>query len=122
MAGDDLVWLARGHQLKDLTFAGCQQGHTNLQRGAFEALLVGLVIPMQRSLNAFEQGVFAQRLLDEVKGSRSHRYNCQRNVAVAGNEYNRDTPAADIELLLQFEPAHLGHSHIEQQAATASRV
>ena len=41
---------------------------------------------------------------------------------MTGDEYHPDTPPADIELLLQFEPSHLGHSYIEQQAAASSRV
>ena len=77
---------------------------------------------MQRSLDAFEQGVLAQRLLDEIEGAGLHRCNRQRNRAMAGDEYHRDAPAAEIELLLQFEPGHLGHTHIEQQAAATSRV
>jgi len=41
---------------------------------------------------------------------------------MAGDEDHRDSPAADIELLLQLEPGHLGHSDIAQQAATAPRI
>ena len=59
MAGDDFVGLARGHQLEYLTFARCQQGSAELQCGAFETLFVCPVVPMQRSLDAFEQGVLA---------------------------------------------------------------
>jgi hypothetical protein len=33
-----------------------------------------------------------------------------------------DTGAGRAELLLQFEPGHLGHSYIEQQVAALSRV
>src|SRR5215469_7570706 len=114
MAGDDFVRLARGHQLEDLTLARCQRGCADLQCGAFETFLVRPIIPMQCSLDAFEQGVLAQWLFDKVEGSSLHRRNRQRNCAVAGDEYDRNTPAADIELLLQFEPRHLRHSHIEQ--------
>src|SRR5580700_3685441 len=108
MTGDDLVRLSRGHQLKDFAFARCQQGYTDLQRGAFETLFVRPVIPMQRSLDAFEQSVLAQRLLDKVEGSGLHRRNRQRNGAVAGDENHRDAPAPDIELLLQLEPVIWG--------------
>jgi hypothetical protein len=41
---------------------------------------------MQRSLDAFEQLVLAQRLLDEIESSRLHRRrNRQRNGAMAGD-------------------------------------
>src|SRR5262249_16581443 len=122
LAGDDLVGLARGDQLKDLAFAGCQQSGTGLQRGALETLLVRPIIPVQRPLDTFEQDVLAQSLLDKIERSCLHPRNCQRKGAVASDEDNRDTPAADIELLLQFEPGHLGHPYIEQQAAAASWV
>src|SRR5262245_49355320 len=113
-AGDDFVRLARGYQLKDLTLAVCQRGCADLQCGALETFLVRPVIPMQSSLDAFEQGVLAQWLLDKVEGPSLHRCNRQRNCAVPGDEYHRNTPTSDIELLLQFEPGHLRHSHIEQ--------
>ena len=114
MAGDDFVRLARGHQLKDLTLAGCQRGGADLQCRAFKALLVRPVIPMQGSLDAFEQDVLAQWLLDKVEGPSLHRCDRQRNCALVGDEYHRNASAADIELLLHFEPSHLRHSHIEQ--------
>src|SRR5215813_7704873 len=41
---------------------------------------------------------------------------------MAGDKDHRNPPAAHIELLLQLDPVHLGHSDIEQQAATAPRV
>src|SRR5258705_8537748 len=108
-AGDNLVGLARGYEFEYLTFAGCQQGGADLQRCALETLFIRPIVPMQRSLDAFEQGVLAQRLLDEIEGASLHRCNCQRNSAMAGDEYHGDPPAADIEVLLQFEPGHLGH-------------
>src|SRR5208282_3785338 len=122
MAGDDLVRLARRDQLEYVAFAGCQQGRAGLQRGAFETLFIRPVVPMQRSLDIFEQGVLAQWLLDEIEGPGLHRCNRQRNRAMARYKYNRDTPAADIESLLQFEPAYLGHLYIEQQAAASPRI
>jgi hypothetical protein len=52
-ADDDLVGLARGRQLEDLSFARCQRGHPCLQRGAFETLFIRPIIPTQRALDAF---------------------------------------------------------------------
>src|SRR5262249_35511050 len=79
VAGDDFVRLAGAHQLKDLTLAGCQRGGADLQCRAFKALLVRPVIPMQGSLDAFEQDVLAQWLLDKVEGPSLHRCDRQRN-------------------------------------------
>src|SRR5690348_854594 len=76
MAGDSLVGLARRDQLKDLPFAGCQQSGTGLQRGALETLLVRPIVPMQRPLDAFEQDLLAQWLLDEIERSGLHCRNC----------------------------------------------
>src|SRR5215813_2891974 len=84
MAGDNLVGLSRGDQLKDLTFARCQQSGTGLQRGALETLLVRPIIPMQ--LDTFEQDVLAQRLLDKIERSGLHCCNRQRNRTVTGDE------------------------------------
>src|SRR5271169_1310288 len=92
MTGDDLIGLAPGHQLEYLTFAGCQQGRADLQRGAFETLFIRPVIPMQRVLDAVEQGVLAQRLLNEVEGPGLHCSDRQRDSAMAGDEYHRDAP------------------------------
>src|SRR6516165_3726584 len=90
MAGDDLVGFARGHQFEYLAFARCQQSQAALQRGAFETLFVGPIIPMQRALDAFEQRLLAQRLLDEIKGARLHRRDRQLHSAMPGDEYHGD--------------------------------
>src|ERR1700751_2366776 len=99
-AGDALVGLACGHQLENLALAGCQRGHADLQRGAFETLFIRSIIPMQRALDAFNQRVLAQRVLDEVEGAGLHCCNRQRNGTMPSDEDHRDTPAADIEKLL----------------------
>jgi len=81
---------------------------------AFATLFVRLIIPIQCSLDALEQGVLVQQFLDKVKGSCAHRRNRQRYRAMAGDRDYRHAPATDIELLLQFEPGHPGYSHVEQ--------
>jgi hypothetical protein len=51
----------------------------------------------------------AKRLLDEIEGPGLHRRNRQRNSAMAGDEYHWYPPTANIEDLLQVDPAHLRH-------------
>src|ERR1700730_5513574 len=80
------------------------------------------VIPMQRSLDAVEQHLLAQRLLDKIESARLNRRDGEGNRAVAGNEDHRDPPAANIQLLLELKPRHLRHLYIEQQATTLPRI
>jgi hypothetical protein len=41
---------------------------------------------------------------------------------VASDKYHRNAPAANVELMLKFDPSHPRHLHIKQQATAPSRV
>ena len=114
--------LARSHEVEHLPLAFCQQRGACLQSRAFQPLLARCVMPIQRPLYAFEQRFLTQRLLDKIESAGLNRRNSQRNRAVAGDKYHRDAPAANVELLLKFDPGHPRHLHIEQQATAPSRV
>src|SRR6516225_2106254 len=119
---DDLVRLARSHEVEHLPLALCQQCGACLQLSAFQPPLVCPVIPIQRPLYAFEQRFLTQRFLDKIESAGLNRCNRQRNRALAGNKYYRNAPAANVELLLKFDPGHPRHLHIEQQASAPSRI
>src|SRR5689334_22831196 len=68
-------------------------------------------------LDAIEQILVAEGLLQEVEGPMLHGLDCHRDVAVAGHENHRDGGAAQVELLLKLEAAHAGHADVEHQAA-----
>ena len=48
--------------------------------------------------------------------------NRKRHRAVTGDKYHRNAPAANVQLLLKFDPGHARHLYIKQQATAPSRV
>ena len=76
----------------------------------------------QRALHAIEQFLVAKRLLQEIEGAVLHGFDRHRDVAVAGDEDDRDRRAAQVQLVLHLEPAHARHAHVEHQAAGLRRV
>ena len=67
-----------------------------------------LAIPrlFERALDAGEQFVAADRLLDEVRSAGLHRLHRHRHVAVAGDHDGRQPMARIVQPLQQFEPVH----------------
>jgi len=60
---------------------------------------------------------FLEWFFDEVDRARLHRLNRDGDVAVPGHDNHRQADAALAQRLLDFESAHLGHAHVEQDAA-----
>jgi hypothetical protein len=73
-------------------------------------------VELERLVDAVEQVLVAERLLDEVDRAGLHRLDRHRHVAVAGDEDDRQDRVALVELDLQFETAHAGHADVEHQA------
>ena len=74
----------------------------------------------QSAIDAGEQFVAADRLLDEVRSARLHGLDRHRHVAVAGDHDGRQPMARIAEPLQQFEPAHSGQIGIDHQACFAA--
>lgn len=113
MARDQFIGFASGYPIEHLALAAGEQGYSSLQDSALETLLVCPRVPVERSLDTFQERILAQRLFDEVEGACLHRGRCQGNSAMAGDEYHRDPPTANIELLLKLDPAYPRHFDVK---------
>jgi len=60
---------------------------------------------------------FGEGLLDEVDRALLQRRDRHRHVAMAGDEDDRQTAAAAVQLLEQLQPAHPRHADVEHDAA-----
>ena len=90
-----------------------------LLAGLLPALRGGHVrlAPAQGGRDDVEQALVPERFFQEVEGAVLHGLHRQLDVAVAGDEHDRQAAAARDQGLLQLQPAHARHAHVEQQAA-----
>ena len=74
---------------------------------------------LQRQLDAVDEGVVGEGLLDEIESSALDRGHRGRHVAVAGQEDHRQRlqQAALGQPLEQRQAAGAGHAHVQHQAA-----
>ena len=72
---------------------------------------------LQRLVHALQQVVFAERFAQEVERAAAHRFHRHRNVAVAGDEDDRERGVALVQRLLQFQAGHVRHPHVEHETA-----
>ena len=76
-----------------------------------------LGVLLEGCVDAVEQFLIAERFLQEVEGAVFHGLHRHGDVAVAGDQNDGDQRAGAIQVLLDFEAAHLGHAHIEHETA-----
>src|SRR5690349_21896739 len=74
-------------------------------------------IALERALYAVDQILVAKGLLQEIERPVLHRLDRHRDVAVPGDENDWNGGATQIQLLLQLDAAHAGHTYVEHQAA-----
>ena len=72
--------------------------------------------------DARDQVVVLERLLDEIHGAPLHRSDRHGHAVGCREEHDGQGRAAAQQLLLQLEPRHAGHQHVEQQHARAGEV
>ena len=86
---DLFVEQAPHDQLKDLGLAGSEGCGAALEFFALGLIFEGWLRRSQGSLDRLDQLLFGDRLLKEVAGAIAHRLHGHRNVAVAGDEDDR---------------------------------
>ena len=107
-----MIWRCRGVRLGDVL-------RRILSPGGQLARIPRL---LERALDAGEQFVAADRLLDEIRRARLHGLNRHRHVAVAGDHDGRQPMARIAEPPQQFEPVHSGQVGIDHEACLAART
>ena len=116
VARDDLVGLAGHDQVEHFALARRERleslpDHVALGEHATAAHL------FQRLVDAVQQVLVAERLLDEIDGARLHCLDGHRHVAVSRDEDDRQDRVTLVELHLQLQAAHAGHADVEYEAA-----
>ena len=64
-----------------------------------------------------EQSGIGEWPLDEIDGASLHRPHRQWNVAVTGDHDQWKIQRTISQMLLKFEPIHLGHADVDDEAA-----
>ena len=101
------TWLSRGVRLA-----------TSARRAPSRRLCRrALFVAHQRALDRFDQGLFGNRLRQEVLGAGLDGPDAGWNIAMAGQEDDRQGIARRDQASLQFGAAQAGHPHVEQDAS-----
>ena len=117
IGGDVLAGMARKHQIHDHMFPRRQV------RDAFRGGLMpggtldGILGSVEGALDAGDQFVGVDRLLDEIHGAGFHGSDGHRHVAITGDHDGRQLGSLSFEPLQQREPAHALHLGVDDQAA-----
>src|SRR5688572_24761459 len=119
IAGDHFVRLAVHHEIEHFALARRQSFETAPYVVALAERSAIAAVFLQRLVDAIDEVLVAERLLDEIDRARLHGLHCHRHVAVTGDEDDRQDRMLFVELLLQLQSRHAGHADVEHQAARA---
>jgi len=113
----DLFVQSAGYDVRhDLSLARTKRRESPSQLLHLRLPIQGGTAALDRAADGGEQNIVAERLGQELDGSRLHRLHRHRDIAVTSDENDRQvSPVA--ESMLQIEPAEAGQRYIEHQAA-----
>jgi hypothetical protein len=80
------------------------------------------LVALERLMNAIDEILVAERLLDEVGRARLHGRDGHRHVTVARDEDNRYFRMLLVQPLLQLEAAHARHADVGHETRMAAGV
>ena len=72
--------------------------------------------PLQSPINTFDQSSSIEGLAEEANGSGVHRSLPDAVFREGGNEDNRRAVTLRNQIILQLDPAHAGHLHVDNEA------
>src|SRR5208283_3676193 len=113
---DLLVHPSRHDELHDLPLALGKLVVTRHQRREARRVAAPCAIALDRRMDRIEQHLIVERLGEELGRAGLHRTHGHRNVAVSGDEDDRESDTCFRKLLLKREPAHAGQPHVEHEA------
>src|SRR5258708_1924337 len=117
LAADALVRMSLDDQRHDLALAVCERGKASLHVGDGRRLAALYAVALDASMDGVEQFLIAERLAEKLDRSRLDCAHRHWDVAVAGNEDDRNTDAHLGQLLLKREPARTRQPHVEHETA-----
>src|SRR6266481_3430041 len=110
---DLLVEAASHHQGHHLTLPGSESLEARPQRGDRLFVLQPRAISREAELNRVQQVLVAERLGQELDRSSLYRLHGHRDVAVSGDEDDRNVNVRRRQLSLKIETTSAGQSDIE---------
>src|SRR5262249_3946446 len=99
----------------DLALPGCQRIEAPFQIGQFVRVLAPRVVPIEGDPYGVQEILVAKRLREEFDRSRLHRADAHRDVAVAGQKYDRNEDVSGGELALEVESAQSGQPDVQHE-------
>ena len=117
VVGDHLVGLAFHEVIEHAALPGCQGGQKVLCRLRFRRTLARPRAHFHRPPHTGQHHVVIERLFDEIDGAGLHGLHRKRHIAMAGDDDDGKLDMAPDDFDLQFQPAHIGHPDIGDQAA-----
>src|SRR6516162_67102 len=120
--GDLLVETAGHHQGHDFALAGGERLKPRPQRGDCLFVLQPCAIAREAQLDRVQQVLIAERLGQELDRSSLYRLDGHWDVAVSGDEDDRNLNVRCRELSLKIETASAGQPDIEHKAGGSFRA
>src|ERR1700722_3480896 len=121
IAGNLLADAATRDLNHDFALARAQRPEARLEGGQSEVVLPPGTIAREAELNGVQEVLIAEGLGQELDGAALHGLHRHRNVAVPGDEDDREVPAGRGELALKIKAALLWKPDIEHQAGGTIR-
>src|ERR1700722_3481952 len=121
VAGNLLAEAAARDLNHDLAFPGAQRAKACLELGQCLLALPTRTIASEADLNGVEEVLIAKRLGQELDGAALHRLHRHRDIAVPGDEDNRELSVRRRQLALKIKTALVRQSDVEDQTGRASR-
>src|ERR1700686_146722 len=114
---DLLVETAREEQRKHLTLARTQRSQAPLEFTHLTLAQTSNSVLLQSHMNGIHQVLVVKRFDQEVDGSSLHGFNAHRDVAMCGDEDNRNPDIRLTQLTLKVDAANSWQSYVQNQAA-----
>ena len=114
--GDRLVRLSFHHQVQHFALTRRQAGKERTQLRSVHIMATLHGVEGNRLMDSFEQVLVVERLLDKVERASLYRPHRHLNVAMAGDEDDRQMNPLCLQALLEIQAAHTWHAYIQNQA------
>jgi hypothetical protein len=122
VAGNLLIHAALHDLTHYLAFARGQRLEALSKRGQRRFFLASGTVTCKTELDRIEQVLIAERLRQKLDRSSLHGLNRHGNVAVPGDEDNRQMNVRGRKLSLEIKPTSPGQSYVEHEAGRSVRA
>ena len=121
IVGNLFVQATRRDLSHDLTLAGAERFEALPEHTQGPVALPTCTIASEAGLDGVEKFLITERLCEKLYGTALHRLHGHRNVAVRGDEDDRNLLVRSSKVALKLKTALPRHSNVEHQTARAIR-